>query len=503
MSAIPKGLTSGEVEAHVSIGGARRSTAATGPIGAALRSAGWLVAAQAVATGLQFPVSILIARHLGAEGYGRWGFALSFVSLLAVFADFGFSTLVIRDLARDWQGRRPYLGNLLLTKGALGALLFALVALLQPLLTDDPTVRALIYVMMGQVLVFSFAQVLWAVFRVAERTYLETAVRAGQSLALLGATLLLIRADAGPVPLAAGFLAATSLGCLAAGGLAARLAGTVSLRPDVAFCRRLLSEAWPIGLAMGMTSIYHSLDMVLLGLFGHRQAVGWYAAAYVFVNASALVVAALRGAFLPHQARLAAGPAAERSALLGAYGRLSAALSLPVAMGGVLAAGPLLGLLFGEEYRPATVALQILSVNAGLMFVSSFFGSQLLATDRQRRYLLGVGAGAVLNTALNLVLIPLYSLEGAAVATVLSEGLVAAWMFWQVRREVGMTLFQMFWPSASASALMALCLAPLLVIAPVPAAVTLAAGAYLAAITLLGGLPVQAFRRWARQPAAA
>src|SRR3990170_1450745 len=83
--------------------------AATTPVAAALRSVGWLVAAQMVSSGLQFPLSILIARHLGAEDYGRWGFALAFVSLLAVLADFGFSVIVMRDLARDWAGRRLYL----------------------------------------------------------------------------------------------------------------------------------------------------------------------------------------------------------------------------------------------------------------------------------------------------------------------------------------------------------------------------------------------------------
>ena len=469
-------------------GAAPGLTTAALPLAAALRAAGWLVAAQALTSGLQFPLSVLIARYLGAEDYGRWGFALSFVALLAVLADFGFSTLALRDLARDWAGRRLYLGNLMLIKVALGALLLALMALVQPLLTDDPTVRALVYVMGGQALLLSFSQLLHAVFRVAGRSYLETAVRGAQSLALFGGALLLMRAGAGPVPLAAVFLAASGLGCLAAAGLAARLAGATPLRFDPVVQRRLLTDAWPVGLGMALTSVYYYLDTVLLGLFGHRQAVGWYSAAYVFITAAALLIAAIRGAFLPYQARLAHGPAGERSALLRGYGALTVSLALPVALGGMVAAGPLLSFLFGAEYRPATLALQILSLNAGLMFVSSFLGSQLLAGDRQRTYLVGVGAGAVINTVLNVILIPLYSLEGAALATVLAELWVAGFMYWQTRRDMGFSPVEVLWRPAAASCVMAAVLVVLLTAAPVPAAVALSAAAYGAFLVALGGL---------------
>ncbi|MFQ5473272.1 MAG: polysaccharide biosynthesis C-terminal domain-containing protein, partial [Dehalococcoidia bacterium] len=55
-------------------------------------------------------------------------------------------------------------------------------------------------------------------------------------------------------------------------------------------------------------------------------------------------------------------------------------------------------------------------------FINGLFYAMFGATDRQKTSATVMGAGALANVALNIALIPLYGHTGAAVATVLTQG---------------------------------------------------------------------------------
>jgi len=56
-----------------------------------------------------------------------------------------------------------------------------------------------------------------------------------------------------------------------------------------------------------------------------------------------------------------------------------------------------------------------------LMFVNSLQSGLLIATDLKKLLMYLAAVGAVINIGLNLILIPAYSFNGAAVATLVSE----------------------------------------------------------------------------------
>jgi O-antigen/teichoic acid export membrane protein len=170
-------------------------------------------------------------------------------------------------------------------------------------------------------------------------------------------------------------------------------------------------------------------------------------------------------------------------------------LALPISAGGALLARPFLQVVYGADYEPATTALRLLFLMSGVMFFSSYFGSELLAGQRQRTYLVGVGAGAVLNVALNLLLIPKFSLNGAAAATLASESVVCLFMCWQTRRD-GVVVADLILRAALPGGAMAAAVATLMAVAPPYVA---AAGGVLVYSSVLaavdGGTIRQALRR--------
>ena len=63
-------------------------------------------------------------------------------------------------------------------------------------------------------------------------------------------------------------------------------------------------------------------------------------------------------------------------------------------------------------------------VNAGLIYINMTFGHPLLAWNREKAYMIVVGAAAVLDVLLNFLLVPRYGMIGAASATSVAQLLV-------------------------------------------------------------------------------
>jgi len=68
----------------------------------------WLGVAEGVTRFLKLFLIIYVARILGATEYGKFTFALAFVSLFAIFSDFGISTIATREIAREKEKEKEF-----------------------------------------------------------------------------------------------------------------------------------------------------------------------------------------------------------------------------------------------------------------------------------------------------------------------------------------------------------------------------------------------------------
>ena len=68
---------------------------------------------QILGIGMNFLLSILFARYLGAESLGQYSLGLAIVGLLAIFTNFGITTIMSREIAKSSKKTKLYLGNAL------------------------------------------------------------------------------------------------------------------------------------------------------------------------------------------------------------------------------------------------------------------------------------------------------------------------------------------------------------------------------------------------------
>jgi O-antigen/teichoic acid export membrane protein len=104
--------------------------------------------------------------------------------------------------------------------------------------------------------------------------------------------------------------------------------------------------------------------------------------------------------------------------------KLVIALSLPLTAAAVVLAAPIIRTLFGAEFEGGAGALRILAPGMTLAALSYLASHLLIGQDLQRAMARIYALIAVANIAANFILIPLLSLEGAALNTVVAEALI-------------------------------------------------------------------------------
>jgi len=406
------------------------------PVRSLAKNSLWLVIGEAVNGLLMFFLTIWLARYLGAAGYGQLTFALSFVALFAILADLGLSPLVVREIARNREATSKYLGNIITIKAILGVFTLGLLMLVAHFSGRDTTTVILISIIGVWEIFHSAILFFRSVFRAHEKMSYETLVRIVHVLILFIFTLYFIGQGYGLVMFGVAYLVAGALTVVVAAITIWRKFSHFRLRFDFTFWKELLSTSWPFALTLVFTAIYYYLDSVMLGLMKDNQTVGWYNAAYKPVLFFLTAGAIFPNAAFPIIARLYKGSLLQLQKFMRNLARLITIVALPMVFGTVALASPLVKLLYGPEYLAGVLALQILIGAAGVIYISMVYGPSLQACNKQKTFLWGVGMGALVNIALNFLLIPKYSLYGAAVATLLTEVSVFVFIYVKFNRQI-------------------------------------------------------------------
>ncbi len=192
--------------------------------------------------------------------------------------------------------------------------------------------------------------------------------------------------------------------------------------------------AAPLGLTALLTSMYHKTDFVLLSYIKGDQEVGYYNAANTLINSLLLFATTFTSTLLPRLSALFAADFAVLGKLYRTAFKYLLFAGIGCAVGATILAVPILNLLFGDKFQAGAGALTILIWAACLMFVNSLQGSLLVASNLKNQLVYMTATAAVANIILNVILIPVYSIKGAATAVVVSEAIAGCWSYILLRK---------------------------------------------------------------------
>lgn len=186
---------------------------------------------------------------------------------------------------------------------------------------------------------------------------------------------------------------------------------------------RHIKPAFTIFVFNLVTSIYLNLDKVMLGFIKDSQAVGYYTASTQISHILLTIVAALGSVMLPRASNLIKqGNMDEFYRLAKKSYNFTLMLAMPLSFGCMVMSPILIHAFCGASYEPSIMTLRIISPIIIMIGISNIIGLQMLyPLGKIKIVTLSTCVGAAVNLILNTILIPFFSQDGAAIATLFAE----------------------------------------------------------------------------------
>ncbi len=389
-----------------------------------LANTAWLTAANLIARIIGYGGFILLARAYSSADVGTYAVLVTGMIFAELAGNLSLDKILVRDLARGAEDPAGLVSAALLLKlcaSVLGA--GAITVLLFAMYPEFGGIRPQVVVYMSGAVPVAMARLVESLYMARERmmepALAQLAERGTQFLILLGAwlgwygfpVLLLLLPATGIVRLCA-LLCMTGEHGNELARLLRALPGHIRACPPA--MRQLLSEAARLLAVEVMAGIYFRIDVFLLARMTTFSDTGLYHVAYRVLDVMAAVFTGYLAAVFPMLARRGRGAPFTVIILSGLV------VMVPASLGVIAFRAEILG-LFGTAYGQAATVLVWLMAACPLVYIASMFANIAIAMGRIGMLVRLAFAMMTLNVALNLLLIPFYSITGAAIATFVCE----------------------------------------------------------------------------------
>jgi O-antigen/teichoic acid export membrane protein len=394
----------------------------------------WLVGANLAVKPLWFLFVLISARVLGPDEYGAYMYAVSYVSVIAVFLEGGVDIWTVRYLAENSGSFSMFFFHTLFAKVISAALVSASVLVSLQFTHPGHSIYWLVVSALGFNLFSTVMIHCRFVFRAFEIMRYEAASIIIEKVAVLVICGLALWLGARALLFMVSYSTAYAVACVATLVMVALTIGLPRWQVSFSYLfHNVLKPALPYALmSVFMVVYFRSATLMLHWLTGKEDLVGYYNAGYRLVESFLLLPAVLIGPMYPSFAR--------RKQETGYIGRLlyegsriilvfSVCVAVPIA----LFSRDFCLLFYGSEYLGAVQSIRILILAVVPLGMTWVYGSLVAASGRQWKANIIILAVTVANILAHLFAIPIWGLSGAAVVTLLTEWAIALGNMWTVR----------------------------------------------------------------------
>ena len=385
-----------------------------------LANTSWLLIGNVLRMVFQFAVNILIARYLGPERQGVINYVATYTAFFSSLVGLGLNGVIIYELVNSGET-----GKVLGSATGLRMIVsfISILSMLLVLYLTDGNDKTILWIALLQAVQLPFSAldtIKYWYQRNLQSKYAVLLTTVGYAVSCLYKIWIIVTKKS---VIWFGFcttLDIIMIGCLYL--LSFRILGKERLSFDRKVAGRLLKACIPFALANIMIFIYSKIDTIMIRhMLQSMTMVGFYTTAVAICGYVSFVPTAILDSARP----LVMSAKNEDEELYGTRMRQSA---LAVAAVGVLYAAfiLLLGrwvirLLYGQAYLGALGSLRIAVWYTAFAFLGSVKSIWLICEKKNRYVILFAVMGAATNVVLNALMIPKWGIEGAAVATLLTQ----------------------------------------------------------------------------------
>lgn len=386
-----------------------------------LKNMSWLAISQVIASICGFIWTVLMARYLGVSEYGIFGFATSLTGMLAITADLGISTHIVRHIATDYDSTPKYLGNAIPLKSifAIGTFILTLIILIlmkSPELTITVTLLFTI-----EIIIKSYINLLNGSFQAFEEGKYQGIGNSILNILLLIFILISIFTDLGIYGISISYIIANIIALIYVYYSFNKNITSPKFEFDKEFCKKITLHSLPFAINGVLYSLYTLIDTIMLTNLVGDYATGIYNATGKLILVLTIFYSVYTAVIFPVMSKFFKN---DEKLLLIIYEKSVKYLMIvmiPLATAIVLYSTEIIHLIYGNEYDAASSVLCILIWTVCLLFISGAGNNLLNASHKELTVTKIYLFIAIFNMVLNFIMIPYLSYKGAAITTVLSD----------------------------------------------------------------------------------
>jgi O-antigen/teichoic acid export membrane protein len=187
-------------------------------------------------------------------------------------------------------------------------------------------------------------------------------------------------------------------------------------------------------------SLYNIMDKIMLGAMSTPEEVGYYSNAEKIIQIPVTIMGSLGAVMMPKISNLIANDNFKMAASYIHKSLIYAMfIALPIAGGLCITGFDFSMIFYGEQFAMTGILIQILAVVVIIKAWANIIRTQyLIPNERDRIYINSVCIGAIVNLALNILLIPPFKSIGACMGTIAAELIVMLYQTAKTKKELNL-----------------------------------------------------------------
>lgn len=370
-------------------------------------------------------VGIWVARYLGPEQFGLFSYAIAFAAIFGSIAKLGLDGIVVRELVREPNQRDIYLGTAFWLKLGGAICTLAAIAFAMQFTSNDRTTNLYIFIIASGAIFQSFevidfyfqSKVLSKFVSICKLTQLLLSSLLKVYFVLTGAELFWF--------VIVSLFDQASLAVTLYIAYRYQKLGNFYRHFDVPTAKQMLKDSWPLIFSGLVIMIYMRIDQIMIKEMLGEKEVGLYSAAVRVSELWYFIPVIVTNSLFPSIVNAKKISEELYKRRLQRLYTLMVWAAIAVALPMTFLSDWLVALLYGEAYREAGPVLMIHIWTGVFVSLGVASSAWLINQNLQPFAFYRTFSGAIINIILNLLLIPVYGMIGAAIATVIAQVMAA------------------------------------------------------------------------------
>ena len=385
----------------------------------------WMISATVIQMILSLFVNIVVARYLGTTNYGILNYGLSFINFFMGICTLGLNSIVIKYLVNEKNNQGEIIGTCIIMRIISSIISIIMIIILVILLKGNDKIIIITTLLQSLSLVFeSFTVInLWYQYKLQSKYTALITFIACIVMAIYKVILVVLKKNV--IWFAFSHCVSSIIVAILLYIIYKKQRG-----PKFSFSKfkgkELLKQSYHFILSSLMVAIYAQTDKIMIGsMIDDISAVGLYAVSTTIVSLWSFLPSAIINSFQPVILEYKKTSINNYKLKLKELYSIIIWLSILYTLFIFFCGKYLVLLLYGNDFLGGVDSLKIAIFGVTFSYIGCVREVWLVCEGKQKYAKWFSFIGAVLNIILNLILIPKYGIIGAAIATMITQIVIA------------------------------------------------------------------------------